>query len=120
MIPQRAARWEPREHPALPAPHAIDAATGDVVSKKAKSEAKKRRRAQKSARKSAQQALYESRKQAGQNTKSKRAKLRSKRQATGRNERHRLGPCQSVGCPRCNPIEANLLPPSEYHRRRGR
>lgn len=90
------------------------------MSKKAKSEAKKRRRSQKSARKAAQQALYESRKQSGQNTKSKRVKLRKQREAGGRNERHRLGPCQNVGCPECNPIEANLLPPSQYHRlRRG-
>ena len=88
------------------------------MSKKAKSEAKKRRRSQKSARKAAQQALYESRKQSGQNTKSKRVKLRKQRESTGRTTRHRLGPCQNVGCPRCNPTEANVLPPSERHRLR--
>ena len=74
------------------------------MSKKAKSEAKKRRRAQKRARKAAQRALYESRMRAGQNLKSKRVRLRAKRQIKVRLARHRDGPCGNVGCPTCNPI----------------
>jgi hypothetical protein len=85
------------------------------MSKKSKSESKQRRRAQKSARKSAQKALYESRMRSGQNTKSKRSKLRMKRERLVRVVRHADGPCTNVGCPRCFPNEYNLLPPSQYH-----
>jgi hypothetical protein len=85
------------------------------MSKKAKSESKKRRRAQKSARKAAQKALYEGRMRAGQNIKSKRVKLRAKREQRVRNAKHAEGPCTNVGCPACNPIEQNLVPPSQYH-----
>jgi hypothetical protein len=84
------------------------------MSKKSKSEAKKRRRAAKSGRKAAQRALYESRMRAGQNSKSKRTKLRQQRERKARNVRHRLGPCNNIGCPTCNPIEQNMLPPSRY------
>jgi hypothetical protein len=73
------------------------------MSKKSKSEAKKRRRQQKTARKAAQRALYEQRKRDGQNTKSKRAKLLAKRKKRIRLERHRTGPCGNIGCKRCNP-----------------
>jgi DNA-directed RNA polymerase subunit M/transcription elongation factor TFIIS len=76
------------------------------MSKKSKSEAKLRRRAMKRARKAAQRALYEARKRAGQNTKSKRNKLRAKRTHHVRVERHRSGPCGNVGCPKCNPALA--------------
>ena len=84
------------------------------MSKKSKSEARKRRRSQKSARKAAQQALYESRVRAGQNSKSKRSKLRSKNERKVRNARHLAGPCSNVGCSTCNPAPYNLLPPSQY------
>ena len=50
-----------------------------------------------------QQALYETRKRAGQNTKSKRHRLKSKRATRLRVERHRLGPCGNIGCKKCNP-----------------
>jgi hypothetical protein len=69
------------------------------MSKKAKSEAKKRRRALKRARKATQRALYESRMRAGQNLKSKRVQLRAKRKRTVRLSRHREGPCGNIGCP---------------------
>ena len=73
------------------------------MSKKAKSEAKKRRRAKKRAMKAAQNALYEKRKREGQNTKSKRVRLRTKRTKKLRLVRHRLGRCGNVGCRKCNP-----------------
>ena len=73
------------------------------MSKKAKSEAKKRRRQQKQARKSAQKALYAARMREGQNTKSKRTRLRAKRKKMVRLVKHRLGPCGNVGCKKCNP-----------------
>ena len=76
------------------------------MSKKAKSEAKKRRRSKKAAMKSLQRALYETRKREGQNTKSKRVKLRAKRKKRVRLTRHRLGRCGNVGCTKCNPTVA--------------
>jgi hypothetical protein len=86
------------------------------MSKKAKSEAKKRRRAKKRAAKHAQNALYEARKKAGQNTKSKRVRLAAKRERRIRLERHRQGPCGNIGCKRCNPIPQNLETPTQLHR----
>ena len=76
------------------------------MSKKAKSEAKKRRRAKKRAVKAAQKALYESRKREGINTKSRRVRLRAKRtkRLKLRVVKHRLGPCGNVGCTKCNPM----------------
>ncbi|MBX3187818.1 MAG: hypothetical protein KF819_12415 [Labilithrix sp.] len=82
------------------------------MSKKAKSEAKKRRRAKKRAQKAAQRALYESRKREGQNTKSKRVRLKAKRARRIRLVRHRLGSCGNVGCKECNPIPENVAPRS--------
>jgi hypothetical protein len=87
------------------------------MSKKAKSEAKKRRRQKKSARKIAQRMLYEQRKRDGQNTKSKRVKLRAKRKKTIRLSRHRAGPCGNIGCETCNPIPENLHTPSHSRSR---
>jgi hypothetical protein len=78
------------------------------MSKKAKSEAKKRRRAKKRAYKAAQRARYEAWKLAGQNAKSKRANLRKRRDKGVRSVRHPLGPCGNVGCATCNPITQNL------------
>jgi len=74
------------------------------MSKKAKSEAKKRRRSMKRARKAAQKALYEARMRQGQNEKSKRVKLRQKRTHRQRVARHRAGACGNVGCRKCNPL----------------
>jgi hypothetical protein len=85
------------------------------MSKRAKSEAKKRRRAKKRARKAAQRAKYEAWKAAGQNSKSKRVKLRKKRERTVRSVRHRLGPCGNIGCMKCNPIPENLATPLLRH-----
>jgi hypothetical protein len=85
------------------------------MSKKAKSEAKKRRRAKKRARKAAQKAKYEAWKLAGQNTKSKRVKLRSKRARSVRSQKHGAGPCGNIGCKRCNPIQENLVTPAHRH-----
>jgi len=82
------------------------------MSKKAKSEAKKKRRQQKTARKAAQRALYEQRKRDGVNIKSKRVKLAAKRQKRFRLERHRAGPCGNFGCKKCNPIPENLVTPT--------
>lgn len=78
---------------------------------------RKRRLSEKRARKAAQKALYEARKRAGQNTKSKRAKLRAKRQrkVRSRSGSHPLGPCGNIGCKRCNPTSWNLTPPGLRH-----
>ncbi|MBL9027456.1 MAG: hypothetical protein JNL21_35015 [Myxococcales bacterium] len=85
------------------------------MSRWAKSEAKKRRRAKKRARKAAQRAQYEAWRLAGQNTKSKRVKLRAKRARAIRNQRHGAGPCGNIGCKRCNPILENLVTPAHRH-----
>lgn len=87
------------------------------MSKKSKSEAKKRRRALKRARKAAQRSLYESRMRAGQNLKSKRVRLRTERERKVRLARHREGRCGNVGCPKCNPIPQNLSTPAQIRRR---
>jgi hypothetical protein len=81
------------------------------MSKKAKSEAKLRRRAQKRARKAGERAKYEAWKAAGQNTKSRRVKLRAKRlrRVALRSHSHAEGPCGNIGCKHCNPIRANLV-----------
>ena len=81
------------------------------MSKKKKSEAKWRRRAAKRSRKAAEQAKYEAWKAAGQNTKSRRAKLRARqlRKKTVRSGRHATATCGNIGCKRCNPIPANLV-----------
>jgi len=87
------------------------------MSKKKKSEAKLRRRSEKRTRKAAKKALYESWKKAGQNSKSRRAKLRAKllRKKTIRLSRHLTGPCGNVGCRQCNPIPANLHTPNQRY-----
>jgi hypothetical protein len=71
-----------------------------------RSEAKKRRRSEKRARKAAQKAKYELWKSLGQNTKSKRVKLRIKalRRRKLRTLRHADGPCGNIGCGKCNPL----------------
>lgn len=78
------------------------------MSKKCKSEAKKRRLAKKRGRKAAEKAKYDAWKASGQNTKSKRVKLRAKRTRRVRSVSHRTGPCGNIGCKQCNPILANL------------
>jgi hypothetical protein len=87
------------------------------MSKKAKSEAKLRRRAQKRARKASEQAKYEAWKAAGQNTKSRRVKLRAKRLRRNvlRAHNHAEGPCGNIGCKHCNPIRANVVPVRFLH-----
>jgi hypothetical protein len=88
------------------------------MSKKKKSEAKLRRRAAKRARKAAERAKYEAWRAAGQNTKSRRVKLRAqrRRKATVGARQHVSGPCGNIGCKRCNPIPANLVSVRLLHR----
>lgn len=85
-----------------------------MAGKAKRSEAKKRRRSEKRARKAAQKAKYELWKSLGQNTKSKRVKLRAKalRKKAMRSRRHSDGPCGNVGCKHCNPAPYNLVSPS--------
>lgn len=56
---------------------------------------------------------YAAWKQAGQNTKSRRAKLRKQRSVQMRAKDHSLGPCGNIGCKRCNPEVYNLLLPGQ-------
>lgn len=79
------------------------------MSKKTKAKARARRRAQKVARKEAQRRQYEAWKLSGQNSKSKRAKLRKQRTTQVRLTDHPTGPCGNIGCGRCNPADYNLL-----------
>ena len=76
-----------------------------MAGKAKRSEARKRRRSLKRARKAAEKAKYELWKSLGQNTKSKRVKLRAKllRKKQMRSKRHSQGPCGNVGCSLCNP-----------------
>jgi len=73
------------------------------MSKKAKASARALRRARKAARKAAQNLQYAAWKLAGQNSKSRRAKLRKRRATAMRTRTHAQGPCGNVGCKRCNP-----------------
>lgn len=57
----------------------------------------------KAARKAAQNLQYAAWKQSGQNTKSRRAKLRKRRSNPVRSKDHSQGPCGNIGCKRCNP-----------------
>lgn len=68
----------------------------------------KKKMAAKRAAKAARHALYKSYAESGNNQKSKRNKLRSKRKATVRNSRHALGPCNNVGCKKCSPVAQML------------
>ena len=85
--------------------------------KGALSRRKKRRLSQKRARKAAERAKYDAWKSLGQNTKSKRVKLRAKarRKATLRKASHSSGPCGNVGCKLCNPAPWNLVTPTHRH-----
>ncbi|MCA9720591.1 MAG: hypothetical protein H6713_12685 [Myxococcales bacterium] len=83
------------------------------MSKKAKLKARALRRAQKVARKDAQRRQYEAWKLSGQNTKSRRVKLRKQRATPLRSADHSTGPCGNIGCKRCNPAPYNLLSPRE-------
>ena len=85
------------------------------MSKKCKAEAKKRRLAKKRARKAAQKALYEARMRAGQNSKSKRVKLRAKRSRLVKSRVHARGLCGNIGCSRCHPGPWNLTTPVHRH-----
>jgi hypothetical protein len=80
-------------------------------------DARKRRRGKKIARKLAQKALYEVWKREGRNTKSKRVKLRTARtkKTKIRLARHRSGPCDNIGCRKCNPVPYNLITPTQQH-----
>jgi hypothetical protein len=81
------------------------------MSKKAKASARALRRQRKAARKAAQNVQYAAWKLAGQNTKSRRAKLRKRRSQQVQTQSHAQGPCGNIGCKRCNPEPHNLLPP---------
>lgn len=73
------------------------------MSKASKTRRSVERAKQKRSRKIAQQALYESYKAQGINTKSKRKSLSDKRKRQVRNVRHATGPCNNVGCLKCQP-----------------
>lgn len=81
------------------------------MSKKAKQTARALRRQRKAARKAAQNLQYAAWKQAGQNTKSRRAKLRKRRSNPVRSKDHSHGPCGNIGCKRCNPELHNMVAP---------
>ena len=78
------------------------------MSKKAKSESKKRRLKEKQQRKAAKTAEYEGYRKAGKNEKSKRFKLKAKG-ARFRPQRHVQGDCGNVGCIRCQGINFALF-----------
>lgn len=81
------------------------------MSKKAKMTARALRRAQKAARKASQNLQYAAWKAAGQNTKSRRAKLRKKRSTQMRTRVHAQGPCGNIGCKRCYPGLHDVVAP---------
>jgi len=72
------------------------------MSKKAKSENKKRRLAMKRARKATNQARYDALREAGANSKSKRFIKRMKRKLIGKHNHPQI-PCGNPGCISCYP-----------------
>lgn len=72
------------------------------MGKKARSEAKKKRASIKRARKATMQAQYKAWADSGQNLKSKRNRLRSRRKAAIRTVSHRDGSCGNLGCQKCH------------------
>jgi hypothetical protein len=79
------------------------------VSKAAKTKRALERRKIKSSRKAIERAKYESYKASGNNKKSKRSKLNSKRAKKVRVNRH-AGPCNNVSCLKC----FNLAPKQKF------
>ena len=77
------------------------------MSKAAKTKRALERRKIKSSRKAIERAKYESYKASGNNKKSKRSKLNSKRAKKVRLQRHTDGPCNNVGCsrPECGGVQ---------------
>lgn len=75
------------------------------MSKKAKSENKRRRLAMKRTRRAANQAKYDAMRKAGENSKSKRFVKRSRRVLIGIHN-HPQVPCGNPGCKRCYPAMA--------------
>lgn len=80
------------------------------MSKRAKSDAKKRRASLKRSRKASMQAQYQKWRDDGANNKSKRNRLKNRRLAAIRTTKHKEGPCGNIGCKMCNPTDYNLLP----------
>lgn len=76
------------------------------MSKRAKKAAQERRASMKRAKKDAMNKQYATWRDAGQNGRSKRSKLASKRSIKGRTQRHVEGKCGNHhGCHRCAPSE---------------
>ena len=68
--------------------------------KKLRSDLKKMKKV---AQKRANRAMYDSWRDSGNNSKSFRAKKRSKKQGTGEKGKHLVSNCGNQGCQRCNP-----------------
>ena len=75
------------------------------MSKKTKAKAAQERKSQKSRRKAAKAALYESFRKVGQNQKSKRNRIKSKknRKPSGEKHQHKVVNCGNPGCKKCFP-----------------
>lgn len=72
------------------------------MSKKSKTKSKERRKREKATRKAAQRARYEAYMRAGQNSKSKRSRISSKKKPRGPSTiSHPDGRCGNVGCTKC-------------------
>lgn len=95
------------------------------MGKGAKSRARAQRAARKRMMKNSNKAKYESWKREGMNTKSKRAKLHSKRKKMSPPVKHTIKDCGNLGCKRCHPpkfVKAPnkqpVLTPLERYKRR--
>lgn len=72
------------------------------MSKKAKNNAKRENLKRKRAKKAANTAQYQSWAREGENTKSKRAKSKAKKNRLVNTISHKDGDCGNIGCRRCN------------------
>lgn len=73
------------------------------MSKKAKKATKDRNRAAKRAKKLANREKYQAWAASGQNSKSKRVKIKSRKNKLVITVSHPNGECGNIGCSRCNP-----------------
>jgi len=88
------------------------------MSKKSRQKRALKRKGEKRARKAAKKAQYEMWARSGQNKKSKRFVLRSKRAVKINVKKHQVAMCGNVGCKKCFPeLNANFPPQARFDRR---
>ena len=79
------------------------------MSKKSKKASKEKNKLAKQSKKRANRAVYDSRRDSGTNSKSFRARKRSKNGRSQDKGKHLVSNCGNIGCQKCNPRERERL-----------